>query len=108
MMIMRSKSLNIIDSNEYTNLYKKLSYRGWRKNEPLDSTKLISNPLSLELLVENRIVMDISADIYRVYNKLLPNFLIEKLCNLEEGYLDELNDRYPNLISLNKERIRRA
>ncbi|BCK46532.1 hypothetical protein ACYKI2_08370 [Streptococcus suis] len=82
------------------------------KNEPLDSTKLISNPLSLkqsvELLVENRIVIDISADIYRVYNKLLPNFLIEKLCNLEEGYLDELNDRYPNLISLNKERIRRA
>lgn len=112
MMIMRSKSLDIIDSNEYTNLYKKLSYRGWRKNEPLDSTKLISNPLSLkqsvELLVENRIVMDISADIYRVYNKLLPNFLVEKLCNLEEGYLDELNDRYPNLISLNKERIRRA
>ena len=112
MMIMRSKSLDIIDSNEYTNLYKKFSYRGWRKNEPLDSTKLISNPLSLkqsvELLVENRIVMDISADIYRVYNKLLPNFLIEKLCNLEEGYLDELNDKYPNIISLNKERIRRA
>ena len=112
MMIMRSKSLDIIDSNEYTNLYKKLSYRGWRKNEPLDSTKLISNPLSLkqsvELLVENRIVMDISADIYRVYNKLLPNFLIEKLCNLEVGYLDELNDRYPNIISLNKERIKRG
>lgn len=112
MMIMRAKSLNIIDSNEYTNLYKKLSYRGWRKNEPLDSTKLISNPLSLkqsvELLVENRIVMDISADIYRVYNKLLPNFLIEDLCGLEAGYLDELNDRYPNIISLTKERIRRT
>ena len=112
MMIMRSKSLNIIDSNEYTNLYKKLSYRGWRKNEPLDSTKLISNPLSLkqsvELLVDNRIVMDISADIYRVYNKLLPNFLIENLCCLEAGYLDELNDRYPNIISLNKERVLRG
>ena len=52
--------------------------------------------------------MDISADIYRVYNKLLPNFLIEKLCNLEVGYLDELNDRYPNIISLNKERIKRG
>ena len=112
MMIMRAKSLNIIDSNEYTNLYKKLSYRGWRKNEPLDSTKLISNPLSLkqsvELLVENRIMMDISADIYRVYNKLLPNFLIEDLCGLEAGYLDELNDRYPNIINLTKERIRRT
>lgn len=112
MMVMRSKSLNIIDSNEYVNLYKKLSYRGWRKKEPLDSTKLISNPLSLkqsvELLVENGIVTDISADIYKIYNKLLPNFLIENLCNLEEGYLDELNDRYPNIISLNKERIARG
>lgn len=111
-MVMRSKSLNIIDSNEYTSLYKKLSYRGWRKHEPLDSTKLISNPLTLkqsvELLVENRIVMDISADIYRIYNKLLPNFLIEKLCNLEEGYLDELDDKYPNIISLNKERFFRG
>ena len=112
MMVMRSKSLNIIDSNEYTSLYKKLSYRGWRKHEPLDSTKLISNPLTLkqsvELLVENRIVMDISADIYRIYNKLLPNFLIEKLCNLEEDYLDELDDKYPNIISLNKERFFRG
>lgn len=112
MMVMRSKSLNIIDSNEYVNLYKKLSYRGWRKKEPLDSTKLISNPLSLkqsvELLVENGIVTDISADIYKIYNKLLPNFLIENLCNLDSGYLEELTQNYPNIISLNKERIKRS
>lgn len=112
MMIMRSKSLNIIDSSEYTNLYKKLSYRGWRKSEPLDSTKLISNPLSLkqsvELLVENRIITDISTDMYKLYNKLLPNYLIEKLCDLDKGYLDELTKRYPNIINLNNERIQRG
>ena len=112
MMIMRSKSLNIIDSSEYINLYKKLSYRGWRKSEPLDSTKLISNPLSLkqsvELLVENRIVTDISADIFKVYNKLLPNYLIEKLCDLDIGYLDELTEKYHNIINLNSERIKRG
>lgn len=112
MMIMRSKSLGIIDSNEYLNLYKKLSYRGWRKNEPLDSTKLISNPLALrqsvELLVENRIVSDISTDMYKTYNKLLPNFLIEEICNLDLGYLDELTEKYPNIINLNTERIHRS
>ena len=112
MMIMRSRSLNIIDSNEYTNLYKKLSYRGWRKSEPLDSTKLISNPLSLkqsvELLVENRIITDISTDMYKLYNKLLPNYLIEKLCDLDKGYLDELTKRHPNIINLNNERIQRG
>ena len=109
---MRSRSLNIIDSNEYTNLYKKLSYRGWRKSEPLDSTKLISNPLSLkqsvELLVENRIITDISTDMYKLYNKLLPNYLIEKLCDLDKGYLDELTKRHPNIINLNNERIQRG
>ena len=86
--------------------------RGWRKSEPLDSTKLISNPLSLkqsvELLVENRIITDISTDMYKLYNKLLPNYLIEKLCDLDKGYLDELTKRHPNIINLNNERIQRG
>ena len=62
----------------------------------------------LEGFVENGIVTDISADIYKIYNKLLPNFLIENLCNLDSGYLEELTQNYPNIISLNKERIKRS
>ncbi|EMB62834.1 XRE family transcriptional regulator [Streptococcus mutans] len=112
MMIMRAKSLNLISSKEYTNLQRQLNYRKWRKNEPLDSTKLISDPIALkqgvELLVENHIVYDIQNDIFRKYGILLSNSMIENLLNLEKDYLNVEYYSEPNIISLNTERRKRT
>ena len=88
-MVYRCKELDIIDSDQYLNLYKQISFRKWRKNEPLDDPRKI--PLeqprllrrAVELLVESarkhpeEIVNEL---------RLSPNW-IEIFCNLPAGYL---------------------
>lgn len=41
-MVSRCRQLEIIDDDQYTNLYKTISFRKWRKNEPLDDPKVIA------------------------------------------------------------------
>lgn len=103
MMMMRARSLGIVNTEEYIKLQRQLNYRGWRKEEPLDNIKKISEPIALkqaiEILVENDIVKghDISSDIFSHYGVPLHNGMIEKLTNVERGYL-----RYsePEIISI--------
>src|ERR1700722_12486738 len=40
-MIYRCKDLELIDDDQFTNLYKQISYRKWRTTEPLDDPKVI-------------------------------------------------------------------
>jgi transcriptional regulator with XRE-family HTH domain len=40
-MIYRCKDLGLIDDDQFTNLYKQISYRKWRTKEPLDDPKVI-------------------------------------------------------------------
>ena len=40
-MIYRCKDLELIDDDQFTNLYKQISYRKWRTKEPLDDPKVI-------------------------------------------------------------------
>lgn len=88
-MIYRCRDLELIDDNQFTNLYKQISYRKWRTREPLDDPQFI--PLeqprllrrAVELILEgNRKHPDeILADL---------NFsptLIETFCNLPRGSL---------------------
>ena len=112
MMIMRAKSLGLMDSQEYTSLQRKLNYRHWRKQEPGDTTKLISEPVALkqgiELLVENNIVNNIQNSIGFEYGLSLHNFMIEDLVNLEPGYLTNSYYDDPKIVELNLERIKRG
>ncbi|MGV7366292.1 hypothetical protein PJH52_29520, partial [Mycobacterium kansasii] len=60
MMIMRARNLDIISTDDYIKLQRQLNYRGWRKEEPLDNIKRISEPIALkqavQILVENNII----------------------------------------------------
>jgi len=40
-MIYRCKDLEVIDETQFTNLYKQISFRKWRKSEPLDNPEQI-------------------------------------------------------------------
>jgi len=56
-MIMRAKALNRITHSDYSKLFKTMSYRGWRKKEPLDDIFLINKPslfnIAINMLIEN-------------------------------------------------------
>lgn len=86
-MIVRSYELNIITKGQYTYLFKRLSAKGWRLNEPLDNVLEYEEPRLLkeafELLINNRIVT-----VEELVNQiaLLPEE-IEKLCFMDYGYL---------------------
>lgn len=103
MMMMRARSLGIINAEEYVKLQRQLNYRGWRREEPLDNIKKISEPIALrqaiEILVENDIVKgyDISNEIFTQYGIPFNNGMIEELTNVERGYLKYTE---PEIISL--------
>jgi Zn-dependent peptidase ImmA (M78 family) len=92
-MLIRARDVGVLSPDEYTSLQRKLSYRGWRKEEPLDNVKFTASPVALkqgvELLVENNIVAgyDIPREISIKYGIALPTNLIEELAGVKEGYL---------------------
>ena len=58
-MIIRAKQLNLINENQSTYLWKKMSYNGYRKNEPLDDEIKPEIPIlmkqAIEILINNKI-----------------------------------------------------
>lgn len=87
-MVYRCKDLDIIDADQYLNLYKQISFRKWRKREPLDDPRRI--PLeeprlmrrAMELVLEKRKHPD------EIANELhLSREWIEAFCNLPAGTL---------------------
>jgi Zn-dependent peptidase ImmA (M78 family)/transcriptional regulator with XRE-family HTH domain len=51
-MVYRCKDLGIFDEVQVTNLYKQISFRRWRKREPLDDTMRLETPSLLRTAVE--------------------------------------------------------
>lgn len=88
-MIYRCKELDIIDDDQYLNLYKQISYRKWRKQEPLDSPHEI--PIEQPRLLRRTI--ELLTDKANKHPEEIVNELrlspkwIEVFCNLPEGYL---------------------
>lgn len=87
-MVYRCRDLDIIDADQYLNLYKQISFRKWRKKEPLDDPRRI--PLeepkllrrAMELVLEKRKHPDeVTGELH-----LSPEW-IEALCNLPRGTL---------------------
>lgn len=103
MMIMKSHNLGVINDDDYINLQRRLSYKGWRHQEPFDNTKLSSKPVALrqaiELLIENDILTSdqMLNEIDKRYNLVLPKYIIENLSGLEKGYLGNKNSKIISL-----------
>lgn len=94
-MVMRAKQLGRINSTQYQNLMKQISYRKWRKGEPYDDTWEIQRPQlfkkAIKILIDNNVlsgsqlVMELSKDKYSINPEeieilldLEPETLIEK------------------------------
>ncbi len=86
-LIMRAKSLDLIDDAYSTRLWKNYSARGWRKGEPLDDTLEAEKPFLMPRAV--KMLLDQGG-----FSK--PVFMdttgftatdIERLCSLPEGFM---------------------
>jgi Zn-dependent peptidase ImmA (M78 family)/transcriptional regulator with XRE-family HTH domain len=89
-MIYRCRDLEIIDADQFTNLYKQISFRKWRTKEPLDDPnvmpleqpKLLRRAVELILEGKRKHPDEVLSDL---------NFsagLIEDFCNLPRGTFD--------------------
>lgn len=87
-MIRRCYDLDIVDENQYTNLNRYLSMKGWRKKEPLDNILEFEKPTMIQeafdLLIEN----DVISARELVAKIALNKSEIEELCFLPKGYFD--------------------
>lgn len=87
-MVYRARSLQLLNADEYLKLQKRISYRGWRKEEPFDSTKDPSSPellkQSLDLLEEANIVKPrlLSSTIGKEYGIELPNEILAQVIDV--------------------------
>jgi Zn-dependent peptidase ImmA (M78 family)/transcriptional regulator with XRE-family HTH domain len=89
-MIMRCRSLNMIDEEYQRRLWKHYSVRGWKKNEPLDNELTPESPRllqrSVRLLIDERV---------RTRRDLLEEFRlsatdVEALCGLPHGFMTNI------------------
>jgi len=90
-MIYRCKDLEIFDDDQVTNLYKQISYRKWRTEEPLDDILSLENPILLkraaELLIKSN---KKSPDQILAELQINYKFLI-KACGLSSDFFDNKN-----------------
>ena len=88
-MVFRCKTLGIFDEQQITNLNKQISYKKWRKREPMDGPEgiLIEQPLLLGKIA--RLVFD-NSQMKRdeIVSRLgFSRSTIERLLGLETGSL---------------------
>lgn len=88
-MVYRCKDLGIFDEFQITNLYKQISARKWRTQEPLDDPNVL--PIEQPKLLRNAVELLLSAgrksaSDFRVELSLATN-VVEVLCNLNVGAL---------------------
>jgi Zn-dependent peptidase ImmA (M78 family)/transcriptional regulator with XRE-family HTH domain len=87
-MVYRCKELDVIDEDQYTNLYKQISWRRWRTREPLDESipleepRLLGRAVELVLSSGSQTSDDISAAVQ------INRRDIEQFCNLPKGALN--------------------
>ncbi|MEK3719262.1 helix-turn-helix domain-containing protein [Paenibacillus sp. FSL H8-0034] len=107
-MIVRAYQLKVINNNQYQNLMKQISKKGWRSKEPLDDIIQVSKPSlmkkAVEILTINQVM---SGD--QIVKQLSNNNLslnvneIELLLGLDKGTLTSKNQSSP-VVSIKKNR----
>ncbi|MBU5363395.1 XRE family transcriptional regulator [Enterococcus raffinosus] len=87
-MIYRAKSLDLLDSEQYLRIQKKMSYRGWRRAEPFDEIAKVSRPVAMkqayELLVDAKIInpQTFRKELQLKYGVVLPTDVLAELLNV--------------------------
>ncbi|MGL6173417.1 MAG: hypothetical protein ACRC1P_02260, partial [Cellulosilyticaceae bacterium] len=88
-IIRKCLDLELISEDKYIYFQKRISYKGWRKQEPLDNIITLEEPRLLrdatELLIEHNVIskQDILNEI-NLYKEEIISF-----CNLPEDYFEE-------------------
>ena len=105
-MLYRARDLDILSADDYLKLQKKISYRHWRKVEPLDSNTPSSNPIllkqSLDILVQQQIVDPsmLSHELGIKYGTPFPNEILSEVIGVDlsrfNGDLVQLKDHLNN------------
>ncbi len=91
-MIMRAKHLDRITNQQYQNLYKSLSAKGWRKKEPFDDEWELQKPIlfkkSIRILLDHDVLTPVQiVDGLRKHGYPMLSEDIEKLLDLDSGTL---------------------
>lgn len=88
-MIHRARDLSIINADDYLKLQKKISYRGWRKQEPFDIARSLMKPELLKdaftLLKDNDLIDPISlgTKIDEEYGFYYPNEILSDVIGID-------------------------
>jgi Zn-dependent peptidase ImmA (M78 family)/DNA-binding XRE family transcriptional regulator len=92
-MVYRCRDLEIIDADQALNLYKQISFRKWRKKEPLDDPQRI--PLEKPRLLKRAVQLVLESGRKHpgdILNELrLSREWIETFCGLDDGTLKATN-----------------
>ena len=92
-MLVRANNLGILTYSSYQTLMRKISKMGWRKNEPLDDTLIISQPTLLK----------------RAVNILIDNDILnqeEFIKELSKNKISLLGEEIESLLGLDKGRLK--
>lgn len=92
-MVVRANQLNLITDDQKTYLFKRISAKKWRIQEPLDECIEFEKPSILREAVELLIDNDIISVEDLIKGLAFSKEEIEKLCFLEKGYLDLKDDK---------------
>jgi Zn-dependent peptidase ImmA (M78 family)/DNA-binding XRE family transcriptional regulator len=110
-LLMRAHNLEVINDDDYNNLQRKVSYRGWRKVEPFDRSKQVPKAVALkqaiELLVENDLLSpaQMLSEIQQQYQISLPMDVIEAVTGVQKGYFQARDGK---IVSLNHPKTRKV
>jgi Zn-dependent peptidase ImmA (M78 family)/DNA-binding XRE family transcriptional regulator len=103
-LLMRAKSLSLIEESKFTNLWIAYNKRGWKHVEPMDDELQFGSPKllrqSFDLLVNERVVSRQEIRSSLPYDSAD----VEKLCGLDEGFLSD--DFGANIVTLPQNRRR--
>lgn len=100
-MIVRAYQLKVISNNQYQNLMKQVSKKGWRSKEPLDDIIQVSRPSlmrkAVEILTVNQVMSgnQIVKQLSNNNNLSLHSDEIELLLGLDKGTLISINQGSP-------------
>lgn len=109
-MVVRANHLGVISNGSYQSINKRISKLGWRKQEPLDNTLIISQPTvlrrAIDILLDNDI-LDEDGIIKELSERNLALFSeeVEVLLGLEKGKLKSKAKRN-NVIEMQLKQIK--
>lgn len=103
-MVVRAHQLEVINSNQYRDLMRKISVRKWRTREPLDNELPVPEPTlfrtAIRLLLESGMS---GSDIMRIFAKnqlTMDEREVEILLGLDEGTISNTKDNEGSVIKI--------